>query len=355
VKILKKIVKAMLPYGFVRFVQFQKTNRKADQKNSHWAVELVNISVEKAEWKNISETDYNKIDFTGVEFYDEQILANIEEHLHGNIEGTNYSKSEMSYKDRAFLNGIIRKTKPKTIVEIGLSAGGSTCVILNAISDVEGSKLYSFDYNTDWYRQKGQKNSRKTGFLVKEIIPKLLSKWELYTGGTACKYFDEVLPENGIDLCLIDTVHSNPGEHLNILEVLPYMKKAGIIIYHDTVYHTFRNNVYGTTCCSSINALNGKRIILKSEKTMGLPNISGIVLDENINEMLWALFSNLSLPWAYKISDEDFIEMFKHFSKYYEKDLIRIFAYYCYFYMNSEFKNKKLIAEKETMNLFGKS
>ena len=68
----------MLPYGFVRFVQLQKTNRKADQKNNHWAVELASISVEKAEWKNISETDYLKIDFTGVEFYDEQILANIE-------------------------------------------------------------------------------------------------------------------------------------------------------------------------------------------------------------------------------------------------------------------------------------
>jgi len=308
---------------------------------------LKGISVKQIEWSEKLRTNYNQIDFAQIEFYDENILMDVEKFLIGKIEGTDYYKSEMSYKDRAFLNGIIRKTKPKTIVEIGLSAGGSTCVILNAIRDME-TKLYSFDYNTIWYRDVGKDNGRKTGFLVKQIVPNLTSKWELYTGGVPCKYFDNI-PKDGIDICFIDTAHFNPGEHLNILEVLPFMKKNGIIIYHDTAYHSI-TSTDGATNLVSINTLNGKRIRLNSEKTMGLPNIGAIILDENIENMLFALFSNISLPWYYKITNEDFIEMFKHFSKYYSKDLVQIYVYYCYFYMNGGLKNREFaikIAENE--------
>lgn len=295
-------------------------------------------------------TNYLDIDFTDIEFYDEDILLNIERQLQGKIEGTDYNKCETSYKDRAFLNGIIRKTKPKTIVEIGCSAGGSSCVILNAIQDMENTKLYSFDYNTIWYRdvQLGQDNGRRTAFLVNQIVPKLIHKWEFYTGGVPCKYFDK-LPQDGVDICFIDTAHYNPGEHFNILEVLPFMKKNGIVIYHDTAYHSLSNPI-GTTCCVSINTLNGKRILLKSEHRVGLPNIGAIILDENIENMLFPLFSNLSLPWHSKITNDDFIQMFKHFSKYYSEELMQIYVYYCYFYMNGGLKDKnfaKMIAEKK--------
>ena len=296
-------------------------------------------------------TNYGKIDFTDIEFYDEGILADVEQFLTGKVDGTEYNKSEMSHKDRAFLNGIIRKTKPKTIVEIGLSAGGSSCVILNAIRDMENTKLYSFDYNTGWYRKSGLDKGRKTGFLVHEIVPELTSKWELYTGGVPCTYFDKI-PQDGIDICFIDTAHFNPGEHLNILEVLPFMKKNGIIIYHDTAYHSL-GNAAGTTCCAAINSLCGKRILLKSEQTLGLPNIDAIVLDENIEDMLHALFSNISLPWHYKITNKDFSELLKHFSKYYSKELIEIYIYYSMFYMNGGHQNREVataIAESIILN-----
>jgi glycosyltransferase involved in cell wall biosynthesis len=169
-----------------------------------------------------------------------------------------------------------------------------------------------------------------------------------------CKYFD-ALPEEGIDICFIDTAHFNPGEHLNILEVLPFMKKNGIVIYHDTSYHSMFG-ADGTTCHISINTLNGKRLFLKSEQTMSLPNIGAIILDDNIDDMLFPLFSNLSLPWSYKITEDDFVEMFKYFSKYYSSALLRIYVYYCYFYMNGGVQNKELagrIAEKESMILQG--
>ena len=317
--------------------------KKENISQNIWGIGLLDdISIVPVEWSRREQTNYNELDFSEIEFYDENILEDIEVNLQGKIEDTDYFKSEMSYKDRAFLNGIIRKTKPKSVVEIGLSAGGSSIVILNAMRDMENTKLYSFDYNTIWYRDVhlGKDKGRKTGFLVDQIAPDLKSKWELFTGGVPCKYFD-FLPEDGVDICFIDTAHFNPGEHLNILEILPFMKKNSIIIYHDTAYHTF-SAAEGMTNCVSINTLQGKRILLKSEKTNGLPNIGAVILDKDIENSFFALFSNLSLPWFYKITNNDFIEMYKHFSKYYSRDLVKIYVYYCFFYMNGGLQNDKV-------------
>jgi len=315
-----------------------------------------NLVIDKIELPEYKSTNYNDIDFTDIEYYDEEKILYIEKYLLGYVEGTEYNKRQMSYKESAYLNGIIRKTKPKNIVEIGISAGGNTCVILNAIRDMADTKLYSFDYNTKWYREAHLENSRKSGFLVNEIIPELMNKWELYTGGVPCKYFDDYLPKEGIDICFVDTVHSNPGEHLNILEIMPYMKKNGIIILHDTNYHTLFN-VQGYTNIVLLNTLKGKRIYLKSEKTMCIPNIGAIILDDNINEMLFPLFSNLSLPWFQKILDSDYYIILKHLMKYYSKNLIQIYTFYCCFYMNDGLQNKDVslkIAEKYLINIYDK-
>ena len=63
-----------------------------------------------------------------------------------------FDRTEMSEIDQKFLNGVIRKYKPKKILEIGVSKGGSSAIILNAIQDIEGAKLYSVDVNERCYR-----------------------------------------------------------------------------------------------------------------------------------------------------------------------------------------------------------
>jgi len=298
---------------------------------------LEEISVAQIKWIEKLETNYMQNDFTNIEFFEEHILAEIKESLSGKIKDTNISKVQMRDKESSFLNGIIRKTKPKTIVEIGVSAGGSACIILNAIRDIDNAKLYSFDYNTIWHFDDGV--GRKTGFITSQIVPDLIHKWELYTGGMPCKYFD-FLPDEGIDICLIDTAHRNPGEHLNILEILPYMKNNGIVIFHDTMLHFEQE--FSWTNCVSINTLKGKRIFLESAgEIAGLANIGAIILDDNYEDMLFPLFTNLSLPWNYIITEHDFVELFKHFSKYYSSDLVRLYIYCYCFYKNGGTKNKE--------------
>ena len=44
-----------------------------------------------------------------------------------------------------FINGIIRKFKPKKCLEIGVARGGSSIIILNALQDISDSFLVSLD------------------------------------------------------------------------------------------------------------------------------------------------------------------------------------------------------------------
>jgi predicted O-methyltransferase YrrM len=44
---------------------------------------------------------------------------------------------------REFINGVVRRFRPKKIVEIGVAEGCASSIILNAIQDLEDSHLYT--------------------------------------------------------------------------------------------------------------------------------------------------------------------------------------------------------------------
>ena len=52
-----------------------------------------------------------------------------------------YKCSQMWVNQKEFLNGVIRKFRPKKIVEIGVAYGGGSSIMLNAIQDIENSHL----------------------------------------------------------------------------------------------------------------------------------------------------------------------------------------------------------------------
>ena len=48
-------------------------------------------------------------------------------------------KSEMSKQDRYFLNSMLLRNKPNKILELGVSAGGSSVIILNTLKSFKES------------------------------------------------------------------------------------------------------------------------------------------------------------------------------------------------------------------------
>ena len=72
----------------------------------------------------------------------------------------------MKSKEPYFINGIIRRHKPKKCLEIGVAFGGSSIIILNAIKDIKDSFLVSLDLNSVIL-------GKQAGYNAKKYFPEL--------------------------------------------------------------------------------------------------------------------------------------------------------------------------------------
>ena len=277
----------------------------------------------------ISQFKYRNI-HTYLDKYDINIYNNIKNKLIGS------NCSRMWGNQREFLNGIVRKFKPKKILEIGVAEGGSSIVILNAIQDIKNSHLYSIDIS----------NHEKIGCCVKNIFPELLNKWSLFKGNISAKFIEEI--GGGIDMVFIDTSHYEPGEILDFLIILPFLKKGAIVAFHD-----IDNQI---TCAKKdnkrkeyapyiiFNIIKGKKF-LPSGKGILTKDIGAIKLDNNQYKYIIDYFRALGGQWQYFPEEED-INLIKNlFEKYYNKDCMTIFEETVSF--NREFVKNSPVIHKE--------
>ena len=245
---------------------------------------------------------------------------------------------ELSIEQVYFINGIIRKMKPKRCLEIGVSEGGSSILILNSIKDLKGSILVSLDLNEYNYKKK----NLKTGYRVKQFFPELIThnNWKLYTGNQPHIFLDKI--QLKFDFLFLDTVHSMPGEVINLIEALPFLEENCTIVLHDTLYHLpkmrqgmyFRpSNIYLYT------ALQGYKIIFREK----LSNIGAIMLFPNQENFYLNYFYLLLSPWQYLPKQIQCEELKKFIQKYYKEDIyIETF--------NLAYQTNKLFFERANSN-----
>ena len=234
--------------------------------------------------------------------------------------------SEMSNQDRAFLNTLVLRKQPKRLLELGVSKGASSIIMLNAIKNIEGAHLYSIDYKTEHYRLK----DKLTGFYV-DNFPELKEKWTLKTGGLALNFMEEI--GGDIDFCLIDTAHCNPGEILDFLMILPYLKNDAIVVFHDTNLQTFisltknldfvrwefTNNIL-------MSAITGKKFIPdESLKSSTFTNIGAIELNEKTKEHIWEIFNLLTIKWQYMLKPLEIEQIYEFLEKQYGNFFVEYF------------------------------
>ncbi|MBR2216004.1 MAG: class I SAM-dependent methyltransferase [Selenomonadaceae bacterium] len=139
------------------------------------------------------------------------------------------SAVEMTDFDSAFLCGLIKKFRPRKLLELGVASGGTTAVMLQCLSDLNlDYEFHSVDISPVLYTN----NQKRTGYiadLVKETLPHVNHKLHL---GHGIPYF---LPKigGGIDFVLLDTTHFMPGEVLDFIAVLPYLTNNAVVCVHD--------------------------------------------------------------------------------------------------------------------------
>jgi predicted O-methyltransferase YrrM len=241
--------------------------------------------------------------------------------------------SEMAPDQRAFLNALILRNKPKKLLELGVSAGASSIIILNSIKEFLEAKLYSIDLMDNWYKD----IAKRTGYAVDDY-PWLKTKWELFTGGLACNFMDKILMGGGVDFCLIDTVHTNPGEIFDILMVLPFLEDNAIIVFHDTSLHTRyslqKKYLLGERAITNnllMSSITGRKILQGNYEGKYFSNIAGIRINKTTKENIFEIFNLLMIRWHYLPSERQEQEMMSWFEKYYDNYYIdylkKIFLY----------------------------
>ena len=221
--------------------------------------------------------------------------------------------SQMWDNQREFLNGVIRKFRPKKILEIGTAEGGGTSIMLNAIQDIEDAHLYSIDLSSD----------ENIGKCVRNIFPEFLNKWTLFQGDVAAKFMEQI--GSNIDMVFIDSAHYEPGEILDFLIVLPFLKENAIVGFHDIGNQITRSNVRNEWAPYIIfNIIRGKKY-LPSGNSRLKHDIGIKILDVDQNKYIQDYFRALGGQWQYFPKDRHIKLIYEFFKHYYDNDCLIMF------------------------------
>ena len=230
--------------------------------------------------------------------------------------------SEMEEHEKFFLNGLVRYYKPMKILELGVSSGGGSAIILNALQDTEGAELFSVDYKQEAYRYP----SKPTGFLVMEEFAELSDKWNLLTGCDVSSVIEEKIGDK-IDMLILDTRHIHPWESLNFLCAFPFMKQESWVILHDIcVFRVpkYRNHLAGRILWSSV--VSECKITPSPDWIPSFANIGAFTISGVTSEYIRNVFEGLMIPWGIEIPERDIKTISKIIELYYPSEL---YDYFC--------------------------
>lgn len=243
---------------------------------------------------------------------------------------------EMTKSESGFLCGLLKKYHPQKILEVGVAAGGTTAIIKQCIRDLglHDTEIHSIDIDGKYYRDP----SKETGYIAERQNLRDVNH-TFYFGKIAYDFIEEI--GKGIDFLILDTVHRLPGEILDIVTVLPFMKVGGVIVLHDIAYNQYSDVTNGYATGVVFSNLVGDKYVskpsinitdeFKKERisaTFGeyaYPNIGAVVVSEetiaNVNNLFLAMITS----WAY-LPDKSLIDSYRNaVVSLYNKDLVWIF------------------------------
>ena len=294
----------------------------------------IKIIISNYESPIISKIKENEAAVLYLDKYETNIYNNIKNKIIG------FPCEDMWDNQREFLNGIVRKFKPKKILEIGVSKGCSSSIVLNAIQDFNNSHLYSIDLS----------DNNIIGSCVTSLFPNLLPKWTLYKGNIASKFMEKIGKD--IDMVIIDSAHFEPGEILDFIIVLPFLSEEAIVVMHDIANQLTvpgksqdwigKRNEWAPYII--FNSIRGKTYLPSGENIL-THDIGAKKLDINQKRYFHDYFRVLGGQWQYFPKEEYIKEMKIYFKKYYDKDCLIIFNEAINF-------NKKFVKDNPKENLY---
>ena len=252
--------------------------------------------------KTKKEKNYFNIKFK-YEEYESYLVTNIEKRAGWMLD----------LKEAYFINGLIRKLKPKNCLEIGVATGGSSILILNAIKDIKNSSLVSLDLNNQLYID----YTKKVGYRVNEYFPELTKNWKLFTGDQPHKFLVELNMK--FDLLFLDSAHLTPGELINFIEALPFLNENSIVIIHDILWHCGSQIKIFPSNINLFPAIYGDKLLLrKNGRDIG--NIGAVFLYPNQKSHYLDYFLLLLNLWEYMPTVKQINDLRNFIHIYYKND-----------------------------------
>lgn len=199
------------------------------------------------------------------------------------------SQKSLSDENVLWICQMIEKYRPKRILEIGVSTGGSTAVYLNCIKDLRlDTELISVDSEEIAIYKKGKPEIGSEIYALSDYLD--LTRFKLIKG----KYIPEIVNDIGtFDMVIMDTVHFVPGEILDLMCLKNNIHDNTIIIVDDINIESRYPFLYK----ENLNSVSSNGMLLTSLPGnllfpgTSFPEIAGIILNGtiDINKLLLCL------------------------------------------------------------------
>ena len=130
-----------------------------------------------------------------------------------------------------------------------------------------------------------------------------------------------------IDLAMIDTSHFEPGEILDFLLILPFLKDEAIVIFHDIdhqITHSIGKDMrYYWAPYIIFNLIRGKKFYPSGQGVLN-KDIGAIKLEKNQKRFIHDYCRALGGHWEYFLSEKHIKMITNFFKKYYDKECLII-------------------------------
>ena len=164
-----------------------------------------------------------------------------------------------------------------------------------------------------------------TGYRENQYFPELTKNWKLFTGDQAHKFLVDLNMK--FDFLFLDSTHVSPGEIINIIEALPFLKENAIVVIHDLTWHFWKviNTKFFPACITLLPTLYGDKVFLHRNNA-GISNIGAVFLYKNQEEHYLDYFLLLLNFWEYIPKDNQINDLRNFIIKFYKDEkYIKIF------------------------------
>lgn len=226
--------------------------------------------------------------------------------------------SELSQEEHGFICGLIKKYRPERIVELGVSGGGTSVLVLNCLQKLgmNDTKMFSIDLSRTYHFN----TEKQCGFQIEEAKQYLknIDNHTLILGKTLPEVIENITEEGKIDFLILDTTHYLPGELLDFAIALPFLSDDAVIVLDDISFWFEGENRWAFVTKILFDLCIAEKYYAQTPD--GFPKVVAFRLTDKSSLWQKNLFDALSMPWNYY--DENQIRCYNEIvNKYFQEEI----------------------------------